>query len=135
VRPTLALIYLPEKRRNGFAYGLAAVSSGLCVDTVRSRPLVTSLCGEFALGAIHAVVYELEPVNPGDRLTAAVGLGPKLGWHAWAPLFFEVGVSGWIGLVRPKFSVFSADFTRSTTEFQSHLVSVSGFVGLGVATP
>ena len=135
VRPTLALLYLPETRRNGFAYGLTAVSSGVCVDAVRSRLLGTSLCGEFALGAIHAVVYRLEPLNPGDRWTAAVGLGPKLGWHAWAPLFFEVGASAWIGLVRPKFSVYSADYTNSTTEFQSRAVSLSGFFGLGVATP
>ncbi len=134
-RLTLALLYLPESKRNGFAYGLAAVSSGLCVDVARSRLLATGLCGEFALGAIHAVVYRLEPLHPGDRLTAAVGFGPKIGWHAWAPLFFEVGVSTWVGLVQPKFSILGADSTHSTTEFQSRLVSGTGFVGVGVATP
>ena len=134
-RATLALVYLPETRRNEFAFGLAAVSSGLCVDVARSRRLAAGLCGELALGAIHAVVYRLEPLQPGDRLTAAVGFGPKIGWHAWAPLFFEVGVSGWVGLVRPDFSILSGDSKHSTTEFQSRLVSGTGFVGVGVATP
>ena len=135
VRWTLALTYLPESKRRGVAYGSTAVSSGLCADAVRSPSLTTSLCGEFALGAIHTVVYDLVPLRPGDQWTAAAAVGPQVGWHRWAPLFVELGVSAWVGLLRPRFSVVSADSTRSTTDFQSRLVSGTGFIGMGVATP
>jgi len=134
-RLMLALTYLPESTRDArFSFGLAAASGGVCGDTMRSRLVATTLCGEFALGAIHSVVHQLEPLHPGDRLTAAIGLGPKIGWHAWAPLFFEVGVSAWLGLVRPKFTLVNADST-STTVFQSRGLSGIGFVGVGVTAP
>ena len=135
-RLMLALTYLPESMRDDrFSFGFAAASGGMCGDALRSRLLATTLCGEFVLGAIHSVVrQQLEPLHPGDRLTAAVGLGPKIGWHAWAPLFIEVGVSAWVGLVRPKFTLVNADSTN-TTVFQSRAVSGIGFVGVGVTAP
>jgi hypothetical protein len=134
-RLMLALTYLPESTRDTrFSFGFAAASGGGCGDIVRLRLLATSVCGEFALGAIHSVVHQLEPLHPGDRLTAAIGLGPKIGWHAWAPLFFEVGASAWVGLVRPKFSLVDADSSR-TTVFQSQAVWGTGFVGVGVTAP
>jgi len=134
-RLMVALTYLPESTSDArFSFGFAAASGGVCGDITRQRLLATTVCGEFSLGAIHSVVHQLEPLNPGDRLTAAVGLGPKIGWRAWAPLFLEVGVSAWVGLVRPKFAIINADSTR-TTVFQSQAVSGLGFVGVGVTAP
>ncbi len=80
LRLTLGLSFLPEvKQGDGFSFGLSAISAGFCGDALRSGPVSASLCGELIMGAMHAVVYRLEPLHPGDHAFAALGIGPKVG--------------------------------------------------------
>lgn len=131
LRLTLGLSFLPEtKLDDGYSFGLSAASAGFCADAFRSGPLSASLCGELIAGAMHAVVYRLEPLHPGDYAFAALGVGPKLGLHAFSPFFIEGGFSAALDFLRPTFAIRSA-----STVFVSSLVSGIGYIGLGVAVP
>jgi hypothetical protein len=74
----IALDHWPERKRaaigSRFAFGLTTGTLGLCVETLRGLALGLALCGSMQLGAIHAVVYELTPVRPGERFWAAAAL-------------------------------------------------------------
>jgi hypothetical protein len=129
-RLVLGLAYFPETALNSqFSFGLTTVNAGLCGDIVKSTRVSGSLCGDVEAGAMHAVVRQLVPLHPGDRMFLALGLGPRLGWHAWAPLFFQGGVAARIGLVRPEFAVKG----EASQVFESRAVSGVAFVGVGIS--
>jgi hypothetical protein len=129
---TLGLSFLPEtKKGDGFSFGLSAISAGFCGDVLRSGPVSASLCSELIAGAMHAVVYQLEPLHPGDHAFAALGIGPKIGLHTFSPFFIEGGVTAAINFVRPRFAVLG----DSSPVFESSLVGGLGFIGVGVAVP
>ncbi len=134
IRLTLGLSYLPETKLDSFAFGLTTAEVGICGDIIRSRLVAGSICGELQVGAIHAVVYQPQPVSPGDQVFVALGLGPKMGWHAWAPFFIEGGVTAVLGLRRPQFDIHE-DVGARKFVFQSQPVSGVGFVGVGVTAP
>ena len=132
IRLTLGLTYLPEtKLDDGFAFGLSAVSAGLCADALRSGVFSVSACGELFAGAMHAVVYKLEPLQPGDRAFAALGVGPKLGLRAFSSFFIEAGVNAAIDFLRPQFAIRGVEQPK----FESSLVGGIGYLGVGVSTP
>ncbi len=124
---TLGISHLPETAQNQqFSFGLTTLDAGLCGHAARSRSVVASLCGEVHAGAVHSVVRQLQPVHPGDRFYAALSIGPKIGWRAWSPLFFEVGVSAWAAMERPIF-----DLADGSNVYKIPEVSAVGFLGVG----
>jgi hypothetical protein len=78
----VGLDYWPERKRaalgSRFAFGLTTGTLGLCVEALRGLVLGLALCGSAQLGAIHAVVYALTPVRPGERFWAAAALKAQL---------------------------------------------------------
>jgi hypothetical protein len=132
VQLTLGLSYLPEKSLDKrFSFGLTTASVGVCADVLRSQFATGSLCGELQVGAMHAVVYQLAPVQPGDQWFGAVGAGPKIGWHAWAPFFIEGGVTAALGFFRRQFAISGVE----PAVYETSLLSAVGFIGVGVTSP
>jgi len=131
LRLTLGLSFLPEtKLDDGFSFGLTAASAGFCADVIRTGLISASLCGELIAGAMHAVVYRLEPLRPGDYAFAALGVGPKVGLHVSSPFFIEGGVVAAFDFLRPKFAIHNGG-----TVFESSLLGGIGYIGVGVAVP
>jgi hypothetical protein len=127
----LGLAYFPETTLNAqFSFGLTTLNAGLCGDIVNSALVSGSLCGDVEVGAMHAVVRQVVPLHPGDRTFVALGLGPRLGWHVFAPLFLQGGVAAKVGLVRPEFAVKG----EASQVFESHAVSGVAFIGIGIST-
>jgi hypothetical protein len=133
VRASLGFVYFPESATDGgsYAFGLTAGSAGASFAWPLADGLELSALGELELGALHAVVYELPPVEPGDQLWFAAAAGPRLGFFALSPLRLELGASLVVPFVRPAFEV------RGVAEpvFQSAPVGGFFYLGAGLGTP
>src|SRR5260370_634595 len=80
VHVTTGALYLPEIHSGAeFAFGLTAGSVGGCVHPWSRAVVGLSFCGEVLLGAIHSVVFVLEPAQPGDRLWVGAALSAQAG--------------------------------------------------------
>ncbi|HET9933077.1 MAG TPA: hypothetical protein VFQ35_20380, partial [Polyangiaceae bacterium] len=89
-----------------------------------------SACATLGVGAMHAVVRELTPLDPGDRVFAAASLGPELSVGLAAGIRAELGAMAFVPLVRPEF------VQRGVAEpvFESRVVGVLGLAGLAFQT-
>ena len=133
VRAALGMRYFPESSTGGgsYAFGLTAGTLGALYAWPVADGFEVSLIGELELGAIHAVVHEIEPVEPGDRPWVAAAAGPRLLVTALSPLRVELGGSLVVPFVRPIFEV------RGLAEpvFQTSPVAGFGYLGVGLGTP
>jgi len=133
LRASLGMRYLPETTTSDGSYGFGSTTGTLGAVAVQSlgRGLELSALGELEIGALHAVVHELEPVAPGDQLWLAAALGPRLGFSRLSPLRIEIGGSLVVPMLRPAFEV------RGVSEpvFQSAPVAGLAYLGVGLGTP
>lgn len=100
----LSTLYLPEKSQaNGagdLSYGLTAFEAGLC-DSVGRRSVVGFGCLALGFGAVHTVVHNPDPLDPGDRwwghLRAEVGVAVHIAGPVWLQtrLFDLVAFKRW----------------------------------------
>jgi hypothetical protein len=109
LRVTAGLSLLPETQTSDgrFAFGLTAGSVGACSGKRFLPHLETSLCAEVDLGAMHAVVLDasqLEPIDPGDHLWAAFGLGPRVAFTR-KPLVLAAGVQAVVPFFHNEFGI------------------------------
>jgi hypothetical protein len=126
---TAGVLYFPEvEGRPDFAFGLTAAWLGACASPRLSTNVALSLCGKVVLGAIHAVVEVLEPVQPGDRFWASGGLSAGLRARIAGPLALEIGAELDLPVTREAFVVGG----ESSPAFQEGAVAGVGFLGLGV---
>ncbi len=79
------------------------------------------------VGALHAVVHQGVPMNPGAQPWAAAGLGARFRGRIAGPLSAEAGVEAMASLARPRF----LQGGRGAV-FEPEPVSVVGFVGVGL---
>jgi hypothetical protein len=132
MRISIGGLYLPEVRGGvDFAFGLTAGWVGACFHPLARARVDLSLCGKVLLGAIHSVVFVLEPVQPGDRLWSGAALSAQASLIALGPIAVEVGGEAVAPLVRDRFMVQG----RSGVVFQQPPLGVMAFVGVGVAIP
>lgn len=105
----VAVDYWPEQETAGggghFAFGLTAASLGLCTNLVRLRLAGLALCGGGMLGSVHAVVLDLEPTGPGDRLWGAVRAGARLWIPEASVLRAAFGLEAIVPFTRHRFTV------------------------------
>lgn len=101
----VGLTYIPEARTSDadFAFGLSAGLLGACVAAAQTPATRLTLCGEAELGAMHAVVYSVRPLPPGDHLWAGARLGPRLGLLLGDGLWLEAGAQALAPLLRHRF--------------------------------
>ena len=105
----VALDYWPERETAGagghFAFGLTAASLGLCANLLRVPLAGFALCGGGMLGSVHAVVLDLEPTGPGDRLWAAFRGGARLWIPEASTLRAVLGLEAIVPFTRHRFTV------------------------------
>lgn len=130
VRGTLSASWFPEQSSDDgrFSFGLSTLNAGACGGLASRGPLSVALCAELQVGAMHAVVHELAPLDPGDHLFMALASGPVFGLITHSGMQIELGAQALVPLVRPEFLVRG----ENGTAFQSRPVAAVGFVGVGI---
>jgi hypothetical protein len=133
VRIAAAALWMPEVHAADarFSFGLTAFSLGACVELIRRGLAELAACGGAWGGAVHAVVFDLSPVGPGERGWAAVEVAPRLRLHIWGRLHLETGLEVIVPLVRQPFTVIGL----TAPVFQQAPLTLLPFAGLGATFP
>lgn len=111
-----------------FGFGLTAGSLGLCVEPLAPASFGLELCGQAELGAVHAVVYRLEPTVPGDRLFGAAGLSARIFVRPQRNLRISLGLGGCSPFAAYRFSVRG----QSGTVFAQSQLAGGALMSVGV---
>jgi hypothetical protein len=102
----LSILYAPERTVPDIAptvgFGLTALKLAGCAEGTEA--LAGFACAGMAVGAIHSVVYEPRPVNPGDRAWAAISADAGVRTAA-GPVVVEVRGQLLAPFVRYKFNL------------------------------
>lgn len=119
-------------------FGLTDARLGGCLHMRTVPEPIVSLCGYGIAGVIHAYSADktLVVVDPGEEITAAFALAPRLRRHiSW--FFFEAGVEILVPVRRYHFDVKqeSGDNWVPGIPFEQSVLSGSVFLGLGVSMP
>jgi hypothetical protein len=133
LRGELGLLFLPETAADDprFGFGLTTAAAGACGLLPPQGRFELGLCGEIQLGAIHAVVHELAPVDPGDQLWFAAALGPRLALDIASPFELELGITAVAPLLDRTFHAAGIE----QPIFRPARLGAVGFVGVGIRTP
>ena len=133
LRAALGMRYFPERDTSDgrYGFGLTTGTAGAVVVWPLAPGFELSALAELEIGAIHAVVREREPVEPGDQPWFAASAGPRVALSKLAPFRVELGVSLIVPMIRPAFD------ERGVSEpvFQSAPVAGLGYLGVGLGTP
>lgn len=121
---------MPEARTadKRFAFGLTALSLGVCRTLSRARVYDLGVCGAVWGGALHAVVFDLLPEAPGDYAWAAASIAPHLRIRAAPHLHLDLGVQVIVPFVRRSFQVSG----WKDPVFQEAPVTLLPFGGAGI---
>lgn len=118
-------MFLPEKRRadavGDFGYGLTALELGACAGQPGEQ-FTWFGCGAWGMGAVHAVVHSPAPLEPGDRLWAALRIEAGLALRLVGPVWLEARAFDLIAARRWQFRVTLDDSTRQQAFAQSALM-------------
>jgi hypothetical protein len=127
------LFWLPETLAptGPFAFGLTAGAAQGCFDVVPFGRGALGVCLGVQIGALHAVVLDLVPIEPGEQLWAAAAAHSRLDVALAEPLGAEVGIELGIPMVRHEFGVAG----RPDPAFITGTVTGRGFVGLTLFGP
>ncbi len=130
VEITAEALWMPEARTadKRFAFGLTALSLGVCGTISRARVYELGVCGAVWGGALHAVVFDLAPAAPGDYAWAAASLAPHLRVRFAKHLHLDLGVQAIVPFVRRSFQVSG----WIGPVFQESPVTILPFGGAGV---
>jgi hypothetical protein len=128
---SLGVSYFPEARTADarFAFGLSSAFLGLCVGAVQTKGVRLAICGEGQVGAMHAIVYSVRPLPPGDHLWAGARVGPRLALGLGRALWLEAGGLAEVPLVRHEFTLKD----QENPVFQSSPLAFAGTLGLSAS--
>ena len=133
LRGAISIVYLPEEkttaRAGAFGFGLTAASLGACLSPLSSSRGRLVLCGDALAGSLHAVVYSLVPLVPGEHPWAGAALTAKGGLYIVGPLSIEAGGQLVVPITRNAFAIEGV----SGTVFQQPPVAAIGFLGLALS--
>jgi hypothetical protein len=126
-------LWMPEARTGDgrFGFGLTAFALGACFVPVRLAAVELGACGSAWAGALHAVVYQLAPVTPGDSAWAAAAASPYLRLRLAEHLHAEVGGHLLVPLTRHPFVLGGP----TDLVFREAPVTFFPFAGLGARFP
>lgn len=111
-----------------FAFGLAAISAGICWAALRAERLTGAICGSVLAGVMHAVVYHPDPLAPGDRFWLGATAGVRGTATVVEPLWLEIGVEALVPITRYDFRVEG----RPSSAWTQAVIAPVAFVGAGV---
>lgn len=122
-------LWMPEDHAadRRFAFGLTAIGLGVCGTLTRGRAYDFALCGTVWGGSLHAVVFDLAPVSPGDSAWAALSLTPRVRVRLTSRAHLDLGLHVLVPLVRRPF-----ELADGTAIFQQSIVTVTPLAGVGV---
>lgn len=130
---TAEALWMPEARTDDarFAFGLTALSLGACFVPVRADSVDLAACAALWGGALHAVVFDLEPASPGDYPWVAASAAPRLRVRLGPHVHLEAGAHLLFPITRPPFTVSG----WKDPVFRQSPLAVLPFVGLGANFP
>jgi hypothetical protein len=131
---TGGVLYFPEVRTSApadFAFGVTAGWLGGCGQPWRAERVALFLCAKLFIGAIHSVVYTLNPTQPGDRLWSGASVSSTAKFRIAGPFLAEIGAEVLVPLTRQPFMVRG----ESKPIFEEGSVDPVGFAGVGVSIP
>jgi hypothetical protein len=129
--------FLPERRsmlpNDGFAFGLSYGEIVGCFVPIERGPsgVRGELCGGFAAGLLHAVVYTSTPLDPGERWMFAAAQLARLVIPLFRSGVLECGAELAEPFPRRAFFVEGRPSGMDTV-FTQPALAVTGFVGLGL---
>jgi hypothetical protein len=97
-------VFLSESRSDDFGFGLTAGRVSGCLNSAPGRWSATA-CTSALTGAIYAVPYRLDPVEPGARFWLSTSLSAAGELRLAGPVYASVGIEGLLTPVRPRFSL------------------------------
>lgn len=109
-----------------FGFGLTTALLGLCAEPFAPALFGLEACAQAELGAVHAVVYRLEPTGPGDRFFGAAAATLRLLLRPGAGLRISLGIGALAPFAAYRFSV------RGKTQPAFAQAAVAGSASLGV---
>ena len=107
-------------------FGLTAAYAGFCAGTLGA--VRASGCVGLQLGALHAVVYELVPLAPGDRVWFGAYLGASLRVNLAGPVFAEGAARATLAIAQQRYTVRG----RAAPALDPWPVALDATLGLGV---
>ena len=126
-------LWMPEARTDDarFSFGLTALSLGACFVPVRADSVDLAACAAIWGGALHAVVFDLQPASPGDYPWVAASAAPRLRVRLGPHVHLEAGAHLLFPITRPPFTVSG----WKDPVFRQSPVTGLPFVGLGANFP
>jgi hypothetical protein len=132
-------IFYPESElQNADAhvgFGVSAAFASGCLWARTHDPQVWSCIGARA-GALHSVVYDPRPEQPGDHFWWAASSELGLRQHLFGRAFLEAGATAVFPFVRHRFQVDAsggaASPAQARTVYEQGPAVVEGFVGVGL---
>lgn len=121
-----ALLVPTTRADSATGFGLAAVYAGLCAGSLGA--VRASGCAGLQLGALHAVVYELVPLAPGDRAWFGAFVEGALRVNLTGPLFAEGAARATLAIAHQRYTVRG----REAPAFDPWPVALDATLGLGV---
>lgn len=132
-------IFYPESELQSadahVGFGVSAAFASGCLWARTHDPQVWSCIGARA-GALHSVVYDPRPEQPGDHFWWAASSELGLRQHLFGRAFLEAGAAAVFPFVRHRFRVEASGGAASPaptrTVYEQGPAVVEGFVGLGL---
>jgi hypothetical protein len=128
----LGMGFLPEVELDTrFSFGLSWGTLSGCYDVLPFSRGGLTLCSHLHGGAVHGVVHELLPVDPGQQPWVAFGVAPELRLYLPWRLHAKLSAEGGLALLRTRFVLRDSGEEIFTQEVGHGLFRA----GLGVALP
>jgi hypothetical protein len=132
VRPVIAAALFPSRRTDDgtLGVGLSYGGVGACARAAGGRSVSLDGCALVLAGATHASVYDVEPIEPGDRFWLGASTGARFHLELAPMLALDVGVDAIFPWIRRRFDAVGA--SQRSTLFTQPFVGFVSSVGLAV---
>jgi hypothetical protein len=132
VRPVIGAALFPSKRTDDgtLGVGISYGAIGACARAAGGRSVSLDGCALVLAGATHASVYDVTPVEPGDRFWLGASTGARFHLELAAPLALDVGVDAIFPWIRRRFDAIGP--SQRSTLFTQPFVGFVSSVGLAV---
>lgn len=128
VRPRLGALFVPSTRTTDGAFGFGVTAARLagCHDLAGDDAAAVTICVGALVGVVHAVVYGLEPITPGDRAWAGASTAADARVRLFGPLSLVASFDAIWPFVRHRFLIEG----KGSEVFQQPFVALMGTLGL-----
>jgi len=130
-------VFLPEQRQEGASgrvnFGLSWATIGLCHHFPARSDLALATCASMLFGALHSVVLDPIPLEPGQRFWWAGSIGLQLQWTPWPSVGLHVGADVVAPWNRRNYVIERTATAPATSVFEQPAVGALGGAGVHVS--